>query len=214
MSSDLERMSRDNVDSGKKLPRTKAMVSGIMERLQLLLQVTILPEAPTGITRSTSSIVDAPRVGQFLSLFRVEYAFVIVCVDGVASDFKLWRQPLFIVIICCLSVKTTVVDSHHLLFILCCPFIVVSSAKRDGAFWYGCSEVRYPAPALLSGSRWNVGRRFHHWHLHLKKVEFRWFHLWYYVLGTVNGQIEWRREGSEEGEVDINEWFWMVKLCW
>ena len=122
MSSDLERMSRDNVDSGKKLPRTKAMVSGIMERLQLLLQVTILPEAPTGITRSTSSIVDAPRVGQFLSLFRVEYAFVIVCVDGVASDFKLWRQPLFIVIICCLSVKTTVV-----IVIICCLFCVVHS---------------------------------------------------------------------------------------
>lgn len=67
MSSDLEKMSGESVGSVKKFPRTKAMMSGIMERLQLLLQVTILPEAPTGITRSTSSIVDAPRVGKSLS---------------------------------------------------------------------------------------------------------------------------------------------------
>lgn len=68
ISSDVERARDENIDV-KNLPRTRAVVSGITERLHLLLQVTIMPEIATGITRSTSSIVDAPRIGKCLEFF-------------------------------------------------------------------------------------------------------------------------------------------------
>ena len=48
----------------KDLPRTTNIVSALLERLELLLQVTIAPEIGTGITRSTSCIPEMSHAGE------------------------------------------------------------------------------------------------------------------------------------------------------
>ena len=46
------------------LPRTQAVVHGVLERLNLLLHVTIAPESGVGITRSVSHMPDTHRNSQ------------------------------------------------------------------------------------------------------------------------------------------------------
>jgi len=59
----------ETAEDRKPLEKTRALMAGVLERINLLLQVTIATQSTTKLTRSVSTMPDAHKGSELLSVF-------------------------------------------------------------------------------------------------------------------------------------------------
>ena len=107
------------------LPRTQAVVHGVLERLNLLLHVTIAPESGAGLTRSVSHMPDTHKTSQWSTKCIVgDQITVCILVCLIKGPWRIGYQLLAMFTILCISMKMYPEEKHvKYLLILKAPFI-------------------------------------------------------------------------------------------